>query len=74
MSQTFLSIGSGPGIGFATALRFGREGYDVVLSSRDTTRLAKQAEQLAAADPTWLINGKRGVIQAVGLSASLAHR
>lgn len=47
MSQTFLSIGSGPGIGFATALRFGREGYDVVLSSRDATRLAKQAEQLA---------------------------
>lgn len=34
----------------------------------------EQAEQLAAADPTWLINGKRGVIQAVGLSASLAHR
>jgi len=33
--KTFLSIGSGPGIGIATAERFAREGYRVVLSARD---------------------------------------
>jgi len=47
MSKTFLSIGSGPGIGFATALRFGQAGYDVVLSSRDGSRLAEQAKELS---------------------------
>jgi NAD(P)-dependent dehydrogenase (short-subunit alcohol dehydrogenase family) len=34
MSKTFLSIASGPGIGLATARRFGREGYRVVLAAR----------------------------------------
>jgi NAD(P)-dependent dehydrogenase (short-subunit alcohol dehydrogenase family) len=29
--KTFLSIGSGPGIGVATAERFASEGFDVVL-------------------------------------------
>jgi len=35
MSKTFLSIASGPGIGLATARRFGREGYRVVLAARN---------------------------------------
>lgn len=35
--KTFLSIGTGPGIGFATAERFAREGFRVVLSARDIT-------------------------------------
>jgi|SRR5436305_2022871 len=46
--KTFLSIGSGPGIGAATAERFAREGYRVILSSRDTGKLAERAAQLAA--------------------------
>ena len=37
--KTFLSIGSGPGIGAATAERFAREGYRVVLAARNTERL-----------------------------------
>ena len=39
MSKTFLSIASGPGIGLATARRFGREGYCVVLAGRNIARL-----------------------------------
>jgi NAD(P)-dependent dehydrogenase (short-subunit alcohol dehydrogenase family) len=46
MSKTFLSIGSGPGIGLATATRFAREGYRIVLSSRNMQRLRRQAEVL----------------------------
>jgi short-subunit dehydrogenase len=46
--KTFLSIGSGPGIGLATAQRFAREGYRIVLSSRNMERLRKQAEVLSA--------------------------
>jgi len=48
MSKTFLSIGAGPGIGLATARRFAREGYDIVLSSRSMDRLRKQAGILGA--------------------------
>ena len=32
--STFLSIGSGPGMGFATAERFAKEGFQVVLLTR----------------------------------------
>lgn len=46
--KTFLSVGSGPGIGLATAQRFAREGYRVVLSSRNMVRLRQQAETLTA--------------------------
>lgn len=42
--KTFLSIGAGPGNGLATAERFAREGFYVVLASRD----ADKTEQLAA--------------------------
>lgn len=44
--QTFLSIGSGPGMGASTAERFAKEGYRVVLTSRDTTKLSERAEVL----------------------------
>lgn len=46
--KTFLSIGSGPGIGLATAERFAREGFRVVLSSRSLTRIQGLAERLQA--------------------------
>jgi NAD(P)-dependent dehydrogenase (short-subunit alcohol dehydrogenase family) len=46
--QTFLSIGSGPGIGLATAERFAREGFKIVLSSRNAAKTAQLADRLKA--------------------------
>lgn len=43
--KTFLSIGSGPGIGTATAERFAKDGYRVVLTSRDPAKLAERVAQ-----------------------------
>jgi short-subunit dehydrogenase len=37
--KTFLSIGSGPGIGLATAERFAAEGYRIILTSRNQDKL-----------------------------------
>jgi short-subunit dehydrogenase len=47
--KTFLSIGSGPGIGLATAERFAREGYRVVLTSRDQDYIAARVKELTDA-------------------------
>lgn len=44
--KTFLSIGAGPGMGFATAERFAREGFRVVLAARSTARTKELAEKL----------------------------
>lgn len=44
--KTFLSIGSGPGIGLATAERFAREGFRIVLSARNAEKTAALAAQL----------------------------
>ncbi|CAN7771776.1 SDR family NAD(P)-dependent oxidoreductase [Variovorax sp. LjRoot290] len=49
MTKTFLSIGAGPGIGLATAQRFAREGYRIVLAARNGERLAASAAALRAA-------------------------
>ena len=46
--KTFLSIGSGPGIGYETAARFAKEGYRVVLSARNLDKLNTLAESLRA--------------------------
>lgn len=46
--KTFLSIGSGPGMGLATAERFASEGYTVVLSARDADKTTKLAGELRA--------------------------
>jgi NAD(P)-dependent dehydrogenase (short-subunit alcohol dehydrogenase family) len=43
--KTFLSIGTGPGIGAATADRFAREGYQLVLAARNTEKLKQIADQ-----------------------------
>ncbi len=47
--KTFLSIGSGPGIGLATAERFAKAGYRVVLTSRKQKYLAEQVKALTLA-------------------------
>jgi NAD(P)-dependent dehydrogenase (short-subunit alcohol dehydrogenase family) len=44
--KTFLSIGVGPGNGLATAERFAREGFQVVLSARNEAKTNELAEQL----------------------------
>ncbi len=46
--NTFLSIGSGPGIGLATAERFAKEGFQVVLSARNAANAQELAAQLKA--------------------------
>jgi short-subunit dehydrogenase len=44
--KTFLSIGSGPGLGYATAERFAREGFQIVLSARHPGRTQELANRL----------------------------
>jgi NAD(P)-dependent dehydrogenase (short-subunit alcohol dehydrogenase family) len=46
--KVFLSIGTGPGIGIATAKRFAREGFKVILSSRSKDKGRHLAEKLQA--------------------------
>ena len=46
--KTFLSIGSGPGMGLATAERFAKEDYRIMLSARDAGKTQALAEQLRA--------------------------
>jgi NAD(P)-dependent dehydrogenase (short-subunit alcohol dehydrogenase family) len=46
--KTFISIGTGPGMGFATAERFAREGYTVVLAARSAEKVRVLAAQLSA--------------------------
>lgn len=46
--KTFLSIGSGPGMGLATAERFAREGFRVILSARSTTTIQSLADLIKA--------------------------
>jgi short-subunit dehydrogenase len=44
--KTFLSIGSGPGIGYETAARFAKEGYRIILSARNAEKLEVLASRL----------------------------
>lgn len=44
--KTLLSIGTGPGMGYETALRFAREGVRVVLSARREDKIRAMAEYL----------------------------
>lgn len=46
--KTFLSIGTGPGIGYETAARFAKEGYRVLLTARNADKLNILAERLKA--------------------------
>ncbi len=44
--KTFLSIGSGPGMGLATAERFAKESFHVILSARNEAKIKGLADQL----------------------------
>jgi len=44
--KTFLCIGAGPGMGFATAERFAKEGFRVVLSARHENKTMELADRL----------------------------
>jgi short-subunit dehydrogenase len=44
--KTFISIGAGPGMGFATAARFAKEGFEVVLTARSVAKTQGLAERL----------------------------
>ena len=46
--KTFLSIGAGPGMGFATAERFAKEGFQVVLAARSVAKTQDLTERLIA--------------------------
>lgn len=46
--KTFLSIGTGPGIGFATAERFAKEGFRIILSARNAANTKELAQRLNA--------------------------
>ena len=45
---TFLSIGSGPGIAYATAERFAKEGFQIVFSARNAAKTQQLAQRLEA--------------------------
>jgi short-subunit dehydrogenase len=46
MSQLFVGIGTGPGMGMTTASRFARGGFDLVLASKNISKLDPVAEEL----------------------------
>lgn len=46
--KTFLSIGTGPGMGIETAARFAKEGFRVVLAARREDKLHQMANDLKA--------------------------
>ncbi len=46
MNGLFVSIGAGPGIGGSTASRFAREGFDLVLATRDVPKLEPSAQKI----------------------------
>ena len=57
--KTFLSTGSGPGMGLATAERFAKEGFQVVLRARNAAKTQELADQLRARGclRSWAISG-----------------
>lgn len=59
--KTFVSIGTGPGMGYATAERFAQEGYTVILTARSTEKIREFAA---------LLTGKGFKAEAVTLNAA----
>jgi short-subunit dehydrogenase len=52
MTKTIMVLGAGPGIGLETARRFAKEGYAIVLASRDPAKLSDQLADLRAGGTT----------------------
>lgn len=52
MDRTMAIVGTGPGLGLATAYRFGREGFRVALVARNGDRLDRFVTELAGAGIT----------------------
>ena len=46
MKKTIVVIGAGPGLGYAVAKKFGKEGYFVILVARNQESLVKMSDQL----------------------------
>lgn len=46
--KTFLSIGAGPGMSFATAERFAKDGFAIVLAARNAGKTQELADRLTA--------------------------
>lgn len=46
MGDLFVGIGTGPGMGMTTASRFARGGFDLVLASKNTSKLEPLADEL----------------------------
>lgn len=46
--KNFLSIGAGPGIGYATAERFAKEGFRILLAARNKDKTSKLVERLTS--------------------------
>jgi NAD(P)-dependent dehydrogenase (short-subunit alcohol dehydrogenase family) len=59
--KIFLSIGAGPGMGFATAERFAKEGFQVVLAARSVARTQELVDRL-------IRNGYRASVREVDSS------
>ncbi|WP_109488218.1 SDR family NAD(P)-dependent oxidoreductase [Occallatibacter savannae] len=49
MNELFIGIGAGPGMGFSTAARFAKEGFDLVLTSRNIAKIQPLVAELKAA-------------------------
>lgn len=62
MRKLYVGIGIGPGMGLSTAERFAREGYDVVMTARNRSKIDQLAERLS--------RDAGGKVEAVALDAS----
>lgn len=81
MTKSIMIIGAGPGIGQAVAQRFGREGWTIVLTGRNSDRLAGLVSELAAqgitahavpADATNATELRAAIARAVTLTGGLS--
>ncbi|WP_439543300.1 SDR family NAD(P)-dependent oxidoreductase [Hyphomicrobium sp.] len=75
--KTFISIGTGPGMGFATAERFAKEGYAVVLAARSADKVRDLASQLTAkgftAEATTIDTSDTAAVEALVADVKARH-